>query len=88
MILEEGGVLLDRECSEQLMDFVRKILQIEILAVIGTSLSFSLSKLVLSQIRKIIQNKTRRSIYLSLICSHLKSLKKHNTATWPMRREY
>ena len=57
MILEEGGVLLERECSEELMDLVREILQIEILAVIGTSLSFSLSKLVLPQMVKIIQKK-------------------------------
>ena len=57
MILEESGVLLDRECSEELMDFVREVLQIEILAVIGTSLSFSLSKLILSQMKKIIHKK-------------------------------
>ena len=57
MILEEGGVLLDRECSEELMDFVREVLQIEILAVVGTSLSFSLSKLILSQMKKIIHKK-------------------------------
>ena len=50
MILEEGSVLLDREGSEELMDFVRKVLQIEILAVIWTSFSFPLSKLILSQI--------------------------------------
>ena len=57
MILEESGVLLDRECSEELMDFVREVLQIEILAVVGTSLSFSLSKLILSQMKKIIHKK-------------------------------
>ena len=57
MILEEGGVLLDRECSEELMDFVREVLQIKILAVVGTSLSFSLSKLILSQMKKIINKK-------------------------------
>ena len=57
MILEESGVLLDRECSEELMDFVREVLKIEILAVIGTSLSFSLSKLILSQMKKIIHKK-------------------------------
>ena len=57
MILEEGGVLLDRECSEELIDFVREVLQIEILAVVGTSLSFSLSKLILSQMKKIIHKK-------------------------------
>ena len=47
VILQEGRVLLHGEGPEQLVDGVREVLQVKILAVIGTSLPLSLSKLVL-----------------------------------------